>query len=404
MMMTLRRKRSKRINYQTNIYLCLAEIEETLEKVQGSTGDLVYRRPLESRHSFSRSSSPEPHSSGGNFMRLPKITIQPFDGNPLHYQTFMDSFESSINSNNRLNDVDKFLYLKGLLKGKALNTIEGLTLTADNYKEAMKLLQSRFGDKKLLIATFFDSLLNLSPVKEDTSNIAKLRDLYDSVESNVRNLKSLGVTSESFGPVLIPTVLNKIPESIRLEVTKTTRTQDWDFDGVLKCFHDELTAREQCKFVAKSTSSSSRRSSYNTEISGASLHASIREKSDPCCVYCNEPHKPWRCHNVTDITSRREILRESNRCYNCLKKEHSSHECNSRYKCFHCRKKHNSSLCPREKSGRRDQTDGRNRVHEGNLVNERNHIISHQPLMQVMTQTWLCLKQLIVKCLQLRPI
>ena len=115
----------------------------------------------------------------------------------LEYQTFMDSFESSINSNERLNNVDKFLYLKGLLNGKALHTIEGLSLTEENYSEALQLLKNRFGDKKLLIATYFDALFNLKPAT-DASNVSKLRYLYDAVESNVCNLKSLGDTSGSF--------------------------------------------------------------------------------------------------------------------------------------------------------------------------------------------------------------
>ena len=55
------------------------------------------------------------------------------------------------------------------------------------------------------------------------------------MESNVRNLKSLGVTSESFGPVIIPTILNKIPERIRLEVAKVTRAKEWEFESVLRC-------------------------------------------------------------------------------------------------------------------------------------------------------------------------
>ena len=211
--------------------------------------------------------------------RLPKISIATFDGNPLQYQSFMDSYESSINSSEQLTDIEKFLYLKGLLKGRALNTIEGLSLTDANYKEALNLLETRFGDKKLLIATFFDALLNLHSVK-DASNVNKLRDLYDAVETNVRNLKSLGVESESFGPVLIPTILTKIPETIRLEVSKVTRSEK-----TLKCIHDELVAREHCKFVTKPTQPSNVVQHEN--IAGASLHAQSKERNHSyTCVYC----------------------------------------------------------------------------------------------------------------------
>ena len=91
--------------------------------------------------------SPSQQSQSKRHARLPKISIATFDGNPLQYQTFMDRYESSINSSEQLTDIEKFLYLKGLLKGRALNTIEGLSLTDANYKEALNLLETRFGDK-----------------------------------------------------------------------------------------------------------------------------------------------------------------------------------------------------------------------------------------------------------------
>ena len=81
----------------------------------------------------------------------------------------------------------------------------------------------------------------------------------------VRNLKSLGVESESFGPVLIPKM--EIPETIRLEVT---RSEDWDFEKVLKCIHDELVTREHCKFVTKPTEPSN--TVRHENIDGAIWH------------------------------------------------------------------------------------------------------------------------------------
>ena len=39
-----------------------------------------------------------------------------------------------------------------------------------------------------------------------------LRDLYDKIEINIRSLKALGVESESFGNLLVPVVMEKVPE------------------------------------------------------------------------------------------------------------------------------------------------------------------------------------------------
>ena len=50
-------------------------------------------------------------SSRANKVRLPKLHVEKFDGKPLHSQGFWDQFDSSINSNDSLSDIDKFTYL-----------------------------------------------------------------------------------------------------------------------------------------------------------------------------------------------------------------------------------------------------------------------------------------------------
>ena len=142
--------------YQMDGYQCLAEIDEALNKLDPP------HVPAAGSHRWTDNDA-DLFAARKQPIQLPKIIIPPFDGNPLHYQSFVDSFGSSIDTNQSLSNVEKFLYLKGFLKGKALSTIEGLSLTASNYDEAINLLKERFGDQKLLVATFFDELLKLPP-------------------------------------------------------------------------------------------------------------------------------------------------------------------------------------------------------------------------------------------------
>ena len=349
-------------DYQTEIFTCLAQIETGLSRCRLGPPDVTVR----SRNS-SRCSSPERHDSPSapssrNHLRLPKLNMETYDGNPLSYRSFMDSFESSVDSDTRLSDIDKFLYLRGLLRGKALSTIAGLKLTSENYGEAKELLRARFGDEKILKATFFGEILNLKPVT-DASNVDRLRKLYDTIESSVRNLKSLGVLSENFAAAIIPTILSKIPDTIRLEVSKLTRGVDWDYDHVLEVINNELVAREQCLFMTgtegerpsrgdRGSRDRERRGSDRIVTSGASLHGGLTKKDRPYkqskCVYCGDSHKSLECDRVTDVDSRRDILRTEKRCYNCLKKGCRVSECKSPYTCRHCQQKHHSSIHPIE--------------------------------------------------------
>ena len=73
------------------------------------------------------SSSPQAHC------KLPKLGLPQFAGNPLDWQGFWDQFRVSIQDKSSVNDIDKFNYLKGCLKGKDQATISGLTLSSENY-------------------------------------------------------------------------------------------------------------------------------------------------------------------------------------------------------------------------------------------------------------------------------
>lgn len=86
-------------------------------------------------------------------------------------------------------------------------------------------------------------LLNL---ESDTSHyhIRSLRQLHDTVESNVRSSKSLQVSRESHGGLLSSILMNKLPQEFRLVVTGEIGDDDWPFDELLDIFKRELEARE----------------------------------------------------------------------------------------------------------------------------------------------------------------
>ena len=88
-----------------------------------------------------------PVDRGGAKVKLPKIALPHFNGNLMKWSTFWDSYESAIHKNKDLSDVDKFNYLRSLLERSAYDAIAGLTLSAVNYKEAIKILEKRFGNK-----------------------------------------------------------------------------------------------------------------------------------------------------------------------------------------------------------------------------------------------------------------
>ena len=171
--------------------------------------------------------------------KLPKLSLNKFSGNPVDWQAFWDSFDSAVGSNSSLSDVDKFNYLKSLLHGSAEETISGFSLTKENYCEAIKLLKKRYRNKQVVISSQMDSLLKL---REATSmgEVKKLRNIYDKLESHVRSLRNVGVSPDTYGSFFAPVVMSKIPEELRIIITRDLPSGEWKLEPLLKIFNTEL--------------------------------------------------------------------------------------------------------------------------------------------------------------------
>ena len=147
-------------------------------------------------------------------------------------------------NNSSLSKIDKFNYLKSLVEGNAASAIDGFALTADNYESAVKLLKDRFADPQIIISSHMEELLNL-PAVCDIHKVSKIRQLYDSIETHIRSLRNLGIDSSSYGSLLVPLILSKIPEEIRLIVARNIEKNEWNIDKLLCTFKLELEARER---------------------------------------------------------------------------------------------------------------------------------------------------------------
>jgi len=107
------------------------------------------------------------------------------------FRTFWDTFESAVDSNPELTNVEKFSYLVSLLEGSALRAIEGLPVTEENYDSAVDILKKRFGKPQQLISAHMEELLKFNICAVDKPG--QLRFLYDKISVNIRGLEALGV-------------------------------------------------------------------------------------------------------------------------------------------------------------------------------------------------------------------
>ena len=87
-------------------------------------------------------------------------------------------------------------------------------------------------------------LLNLSN-SGNLNDLKCLRQLYNNIDTQVPSLTSLGMDPGSYGPMLIPVVMSKLPENLKLTITRQFGQDLWDIKLILEYFKKELAVPEK---------------------------------------------------------------------------------------------------------------------------------------------------------------
>ncbi len=276
--------------------------------------------------------SDRPH---GHQVRLPKLTIKPFAGEV--------TYEAAIHLNTEISDIDKFNYLRSFLERSARESISGLTLTAANYREAVEILKRRFGNTQQIIARHMDILLKAEAVSSQY-HLKSLRHLYDTIETHVRGLRALGIASDSYGSLLTSVLLNKLPQELRLLLSRKIGGEDsWSLDTLMGELRLEIEARERAAAASLTPGSQTRKYMYTKEPHTTA--ALMTTASNPFCCFCNQSHPSDKCRVITQVEARKQIVRKSGRCFVCLKRGHIGRECRARLRCSKCSGKHHIAIC-----------------------------------------------------------
>ena len=121
-------------------------------------------------------------------------------------------------------------------------------------------------------------MIKLDPIIQPS--VKEMRTLHDTIENNVRALRSLGINYEHFGHLLVPIMLEKLPNTMKLPISRKLEKENWNKEQFLSAINHEITARKNFEYL-KQNSFDSKEESKNFTTS--SLHARARLKK---CVFC----------------------------------------------------------------------------------------------------------------------
>ena len=174
---------------------------------------------------------------------LPPIQITSFENNlnnPFEYFNFKKAFCNALAGMPNLTNAQRFIYLKGYLKGDALKVVENITVDNEGYGLAFDQLDFHYLDKENIIDKTLDEILNLSEVKQ----LKEVESFTRLVHNKVYDLKGLNVDllkENSSGLMLFSKIVNKkLPRHFLIELSRVTDSTYPDFNQLLNRYHSIL--------------------------------------------------------------------------------------------------------------------------------------------------------------------
>lgn len=279
-------------------------------------------------------------------IRLPELKIPEFSGNFDEWINFHDVFTTTIHANAQLSAVQKFQYLKSVLKGDALRLVQSLAVSAANYTIAWDLLRKRFDNRNLLIKQHFSALLSTSSIRKESSSA--LSSLADEFDKHICVLNKLEETKDHWNSFLVELLSSKLDP-----VTQ----KEWEnqLEDDRRPTYTELVAFIQkrsriLQSIALSQSSppvAKTEPKYESKPtrSKTSLYHSTSGNNLPCCILCKQSHILTQCDEFKKLTpqNRFELAKRQGLCLNCLKSSHLMKNCTAG-SCRTCNKRHHTML------------------------------------------------------------
>ena len=328
--------------------ICLTLAQEKL---------LTFRQKPDPSDNSSEINAPRSSSHSSVSAKLPKLELPRFSGCVTEWYSFWDKFNAVVHDSS-LPEVTKFTYLQSVLRGEALDAIKGLATTAESYQVARDILVKRFGRKERIIFGHIQKLLTTPSAKHST-----LWNLHDDLLASVRSLEQLGVGGETYGVVLTPLLLHRLPHDIRLEWARVGEGKEGDLSFLLDFLYAEIGRRERSQTfdsfqpgiqlqgrkdrVFSNPQSCEMKPKAHANPSVAAFVAS--ENPYKRCAFCTGEHYSDQCSQIKDLDldKRKEKVKKMGLCFICLKSNHLSRSCTSGKNCGWCKGKHHRVLCMR---------------------------------------------------------
>ena len=205
---------------------------------------------------------------------------------------------------------------------------------------SVTLLKDCYAQSQRIISAHIQALLELP---KPSNKLTSLRLFFDTIETHVRCLASLGKSPDLLDTLLAPMILTKLPDDTKRNIARNHTATEWTVSELQAAIRNEIRIFETGQhFPPSSSQPANPTASFNTVLQLRPY--SKKEVGKLSCVYCKGNHAAVNCEVHKDIPARVEIIKHQRLCYNCLAHHRVSH-CNSKNRCRKCGNKHHTSIC-----------------------------------------------------------
>ncbi|KAL0879208.1 hypothetical protein ABMA27_002991 [Loxostege sticticalis] len=224
---------------------------------------------------------------------------------------------------------------------------------------AWNLLCERYNNSRLLVNNHVQALFNVEPVSKESSS--SLRHLIDTINKNIRALKTLNEPTEHWDTLLVYMMSNKLDaitsrnwEEHRSTLSKSpSLSQFCEFINnkadLLETIEEKSNAIKSSKLETKPRSFIVATNNNNNQSDNLNQNKQYNNKQNLNekikCPLCSNNHLLYTCETFRNLPVEIRIskVKEFKLCFNCLRPGHLTNRCRLS-RCKYCKTKHNTLL------------------------------------------------------------
>ncbi len=309
---------------------------------------------------------------------LPKVDIPIFNGEILHYASFIHSFENMVERKTE-NNQERLQLLIQFTRGQAQRLVKSCEYMSPSkgYKTAKGLFKENFGNEYKISCAYMERANSWTVIKPEDSKA--LQDFAMFLRACGTAMSDMDYMEEFNAISNMRNIILKLPYKLRekwrtvayeLQEQRGCRVKMLDLiifiekqariaaDPAFRDIQGAPNVRGKVKVPVKLEATKAFGSSFVTEIS--SIHKT--SKPEVICLFCNCKHSLEMSKSFMRKTHRERLtfLKENGICFGCLNAGHVSKECKNRLICRRCNQSHPSVLHIEQQVKREKQVEKQN--------------------------------------------